>query len=58
MLKNYLEKRIINVRDELDHLIEFEELSSNVVQKQSQKLDFLIISYYRECSYSQNLKEP
>lgn len=56
--KYYLKKRIKNVRDELDHLIEYEELSSSVVQKQSQKLDVLIISYYRQYAYSQHLKEP
>ncbi len=55
---HHLKKRINKERDELHHLMEYEELSSFDVQKQSQELDCLILCYYRQNKDDQHLNEP
>lgn len=49
---------IDQLRNELHQLIEFEQLSSDVVQERSQELDALILLYYNKMKEYQELKEP
>lgn len=49
---------IDQLRNELHQLIEFEQLSSDVVQERSKELDALILLYYNKIKEGQELNEP
>ncbi|HEX2947778.1 MAG TPA: aspartyl-phosphate phosphatase Spo0E family protein [Clostridia bacterium] len=54
---NY-KSNINQLRNELHHLIDSENLTSTIVQKRSRELDELILLYYKHTKNCQELNDP